>query len=247
MILRRISEHIKAQNWLAVGIEFVIVVVGVFVGLQAQDWSTARAEQKAEHAAIERLIVEYNSNLELLDIDKERSHTTLAASERLLAMISPEPAVVIADAALAQTILDCLTNPKFVPTLGTTNSLVASGDLRLIGDPEIQRRLTQWPRTAQVLIEWQEIERHHGEELVLGLTLDYLAWPNLLSLLDDSSQGSALESDFKGLFSSKRFEGLLVNRRYNTRKSLGRIDELEEDTQELVDLLEVRLSSLEKS
>ena len=58
MILRRITEHVRAQNWFAVAIEFVIVFVGVFVGLQAQDWSTARAEQKAERAAIERLIVE---------------------------------------------------------------------------------------------------------------------------------------------------------------------------------------------
>jgi hypothetical protein len=245
MILRRVTEHVKAQNWFAVGIEFVIVVVGVFVGLQAQDWSTARAERNAEQAAIERLIVEYKSNLELLDADKEKSRKTMAASERLLGMISSEPAAVIADKALAQTILDCLTNPKFVPALGTTNSLVASGDLRLIGDPEIQRRLTQWPRTAQVLIEWQEIERHHGEELILGLTFDYLAWPTLLSLLDDSNQSSALESDYQGLLSSRRFEGLLVNRRYNTLKSLGRIDELEKDTQELVNLLETRLSSIE--
>ncbi len=247
MILRRITEHVRAQNWFAVAIEFVIVFVGVFVGLQAQDWSTARAEQKAERAAIERLIVEYESNLELLDADKEESRRTMAASERLLAMISPEPAAIIADEALAQTILDCLTNPKFVPTLGTTTSLVASGDLRLIGDPEIQRRLTQWPRTAQVLIEWEEIERHHGEELVLGLTFDYLAWPSLLSLLDDSNPVSAMESDYEGLFSNKRFEGLLVNRRYNIRQSLDRIDELEKDTLELVSLLEARLSLLEST
>ncbi len=247
MILRRITEHVRAQNWFAVAIEFVIVFVGVFVGLQAQDWSTARAEQKAERAAIERLIIEYKRNLELLDADKEESRKTMAASERLLAMISPEPAAVIADKALAQTILDCLTNPKFVPTLGTTTSLVASGDLRLIRDPEIQRRLTQWPRTAQVLMEWEEIERHHGEELVLGLTFDYLAWPTLLSLLDDSNPASALESDYQGLFSNRRFEGLLVNRRYNTRQSLGRIDDLEKDTLELVSLLEARLSLLESS
>ncbi len=169
----------------------------------------------------------------------------MAASERLLAMISPEPTAVVADKALAQTILDCLTNPKFVPTLGTTNSLVASGDLRLIGDPEIQRRLTQWPRSAQVLIEWQEIERHHGEELILGLTFDYLAWPTLLSLLDDANPSSALESDYQGLFSNRRFEGLLVNRQYNTLRSLDRIDELAKATQELVRLLEERLSSLE--
>jgi hypothetical protein len=125
--------------------------------------------------------------------------------------------------------------------------LVASGDLRLIGDPEIQRMLTQWPTTAQVLIEWQEIERHHGEELILGLTLDYLSWPSLLSLLNDSMPTSALESDYQGLFSSKRFEGLLNNRRYNTRVSIGRIEELESDTQELVDQLETRLFALETS
>jgi hypothetical protein len=163
----------------------------------------------------------------------------MAATERLLAMISPVPAAVVVDKALSQTFLDCLTNPKFVPTLGTTCSLVASGDLRLIGDPEIQGMLTQWPRTAQVLIEWQEIERNHGEELILGLTLDYLAWPNLLSLVNDSDRTSPLESDYQGLFSSKRFEGLLNNRRYNTRESIGRIEKLEAEPQEFVDRLEI--------
>lgn len=245
MILRRITEQVRAQNWFAVGTEFVIVVVGVFVGLQAQDWSTARAERSAERAAIERLIVEYELNLELLDASKEKSQKTMAATASLMDMISPEPADLIADEDLAQIIGDCLTNPKFVPALGTTNSLVASGDLRLVVDPEIQRMLTQWPATAQVLIEWQEIERHHGEELILGLTLDYLAWPTIVGLLDGGLRGSAFESDYEGLFSLKRFEGLLSNRWYNTRASIGRIEGLEADTRELVDQLKTRLSALE--
>ena len=29
MLLRRITEHVKAQNWTAVALDFVIVVVGV--------------------------------------------------------------------------------------------------------------------------------------------------------------------------------------------------------------------------
>ena len=242
MILRRITEQVKTQNWVAVSIEFVIIVFGVFVGLQAQDWSTARADRIVEHTAIERLIIEYKLNLELLGEDKEKSQNTMVATERLLAMISPEPPTVIADKALAQIFLDCLSNSKFVPTLGTTNSLVASGQLRLIRDPEIQRMLTHWPTTAQVLIEWQEIERNHGEELILGLTLDYIAWPNLLNLVDESHLTSAMKSDYQGLFSSKRFEGLLNNRLYNTRVAIGRMEELEADTQELIGRLETRFS-----
>ena len=34
MLLRRITKHIKEQNWFAVGIDFVIVVFGVFIGIQ---------------------------------------------------------------------------------------------------------------------------------------------------------------------------------------------------------------------
>lgn len=34
MILRRISEHVRAQNWFAVGLDFLIVVLGVFVATQ---------------------------------------------------------------------------------------------------------------------------------------------------------------------------------------------------------------------
>ena len=36
MILRRVTEHVKAQNWFAVAIDFVIVVVGVFIGIQVR-------------------------------------------------------------------------------------------------------------------------------------------------------------------------------------------------------------------
>jgi len=246
MLLRSITAHIKQQNWFAVWVDFLIVVVGVFVGLQAQEWSSARADRSAERAAIGRLIVEYQQNLEILDADKEKSQKAAAATERLLEMIALESHPAVMDEDLAQTIMDCLKNAKFVPALGTTNSLVASGDLRLIGDPEIQRVLTQWPASAQVLIEWQEIERNHGEELILGETFEYISWPTLLSTIDEYWQASALQSDLHGLFSSRRFEGLLTNRRYNTLESIGRIEALEAKTKLLVERLKARLSALSK-
>ena len=48
MILRRITEHVKTQNWLAVAIDFVIVVGGVFIGIQAANWNAARAEERGK-------------------------------------------------------------------------------------------------------------------------------------------------------------------------------------------------------
>ncbi|MEQ9506153.1 MAG: hypothetical protein RLO80_07755 [Hyphomonas sp.] len=43
MILRRLTEHVKDQNWFAVALDFLIVVLGVFVGLQVNNWNEARA------------------------------------------------------------------------------------------------------------------------------------------------------------------------------------------------------------
>lgn len=246
MLLRSITHHVKQQNWFAVWVDFLIVVVGVFVGLQAQEWSNAQADRKAERAAVERLIVEYRQNLELLDAEKEKSREALAATESLLSMIALKSYPETMDAKLAQTIMSCMENAKFVPALGTTNSLMTSGDLRLIDDPDIQKVLTQWPVLAQVLIEWQEIERNHGEELILGETFKFISWPTLLSFIYEDWQASPLEDDLEGLFSSKRLEGLLTNRRYNTSKSIDRIDELEVETRLLVDRLQARLSKISK-
>jgi hypothetical protein len=36
MLLRRVIEHVRDQNWTAVAIDFVIVMLGVFMGIQVQ-------------------------------------------------------------------------------------------------------------------------------------------------------------------------------------------------------------------
>ncbi len=53
MILRRLTANLKAQNWTAIAIEFLIVVLGVFVGTQVSNWNDER-KQKAETAHVLR-------------------------------------------------------------------------------------------------------------------------------------------------------------------------------------------------
>ena len=42
MILRRITKHVKDQNWFAVGLDFFIVVLGILIAFQITNWSEAR-------------------------------------------------------------------------------------------------------------------------------------------------------------------------------------------------------------
>ncbi len=55
MILRRVTRHVKDENWFAVGLDFVIVVVGVFIGIQVANWNDERLEKVRKVQIVEAL------------------------------------------------------------------------------------------------------------------------------------------------------------------------------------------------
>ena len=55
MILRRVIRHVRDQEWTAIAIDFVIVVVGVFLGIQLGDWNEARDTRERAGVFSERL------------------------------------------------------------------------------------------------------------------------------------------------------------------------------------------------
>ncbi|MBL0164128.1 MAG: hypothetical protein IPP82_10975 [Xanthomonadales bacterium] len=55
MILRRLTANLKQQNWTAIVIEFVLLVAGVFLGMQAANWNEQRAEDIKAQAYLERI------------------------------------------------------------------------------------------------------------------------------------------------------------------------------------------------
>jgi hypothetical protein len=48
MIFRRLKAHLEKENWFAVFVDFCIVVVGVFIGLQVSNWNDSAAEKAEE-------------------------------------------------------------------------------------------------------------------------------------------------------------------------------------------------------
>lgn len=55
MILRRLATNLRAQNWTAISIEFVLLVTGVFLGLQASNWNQNRQERQELRALLSQL------------------------------------------------------------------------------------------------------------------------------------------------------------------------------------------------
>ena len=84
MILRRLTQSLKAQNWTAIWIEFVLLVLGVFLGIQAANWNEQRREHALETEYITRLQRDFRAIDARLAINLTRWENTAAATIRLI-------------------------------------------------------------------------------------------------------------------------------------------------------------------
>ena len=144
MILRRITENVRSQNWFAVAVEFVIVVVGVFMGLQVQDWNEARKERIEEHGLLSRLHVE---TLELLETQREELMGLRERAGVLMGvhsvLFSQEPLRVISNSECAQIGASHVYRrpPDELPVL---DEMLSTGRFDVLQDEDIKEHLRDY-------------------------------------------------------------------------------------------------------
>jgi len=160
MILQRLSKAIREQNWFAVALEFVIVILGVVIGFQFTAWNSERQTQAEVSDLLARL------HDEIIDVETVRvgwrELVQPALTLESLQGVSPlllrdaEPDRQLSDAecrAIVQSHILALP-PQILPIL---DELEATGDIRLIADENIRRALTnqkqRFERTADLVAQ----------------------------------------------------------------------------------------------
>ena len=68
MILRRVIQHVKKLEWTAIWIDLVIVVVGVFIGIQVANWNEDRASRNAETRHLEEIAEDLRADIAVFDM-----------------------------------------------------------------------------------------------------------------------------------------------------------------------------------
>jgi hypothetical protein len=92
MILRSITKHVKDQNWFAVCIDFFIVIVGVFIGIQVANWNEELAFKQRETELLLDLKTEVKTSIESTQQKIDSYSHVAAAAKRSLGFLSTERA-----------------------------------------------------------------------------------------------------------------------------------------------------------
>jgi hypothetical protein len=86
MILRRAREHVVHHNWFAVAIDLAIVVTGVFLGMQVNNWNQARLERQQAREYRAMLVDDLDTNL--ADLANRKRYYVWVRSEALATLVA---------------------------------------------------------------------------------------------------------------------------------------------------------------
>ena len=142
MVIRRIREHVAAHNWFAVGIDFLIVIAGVFLGTQANNWNEARIERAAAAESRREIVDDLRSNetdlaSRMAYYGAARAHA-IAALEGLERPGEPSGASFLLDAYQASQVwLRPLVRTGY-------DEMTGAGLTRHVGDRKTRLRLTSY-------------------------------------------------------------------------------------------------------
>ena len=93
MLLRRLAEHVRSQNWFAVALDLLVVVVGIFLAFQVERlYSDQRARVDAQER-VGTLIEDFAQNSEELDFQITRTRTAIEAAANLLELDEQNPSI----------------------------------------------------------------------------------------------------------------------------------------------------------
>jgi hypothetical protein len=143
MALRRLAARIRQHDWLAVIIELVVVVAGVFIALQVSNWNDSRKETALGRQYLGRLRDELAQDVQ--DLRSISMFWTRVGEYGKGALAYAEKGVLVDDSAW-KTLLAYYQASQVWPYRKpdvTFEEIRSSGDLRLIRNAELRARISR--------------------------------------------------------------------------------------------------------
>lgn len=151
MILRRFMKHVTDQNWFAVGLDVIVVIVGIYLGLQVQEWSNTRAERQEEQAYLINLESDFTTSKELANADLELSHRTVSSLTYILDAIAEQRSDLPQDKLDEAVYYGLYSVLKMEFQLNTLDEMIGSGKLALIRNNQLRNKLVGLIRTIEAI------------------------------------------------------------------------------------------------
>jgi len=155
----RWSGKAREQNWFAVAIDFVIVVVGVFFGIKAANWNDSRKERAEERRYYAQILDDLRVDQLTFQDTLQRAARYDAAAENTLQAIRSGIPSASTPGRFAVDIHHAgwLYLPR--PSRRTYDELISTGNLGLLQDNAAKTAIADYYSSFDDLRQWDQLLR----------------------------------------------------------------------------------------
>ncbi len=165
--------------------EIVLVMIGILLALQVNNWNERRRERAKELGILKDLLVEFQENM----IDANRVYEGNSEIYRAITELQKDAGRLEFDLAKTDSLLYAVFDwIDYTPRPGASNNLINSGNLNLISNSDLRKLLTLWPGIIDELDDDEQLAKAYSQQEIVP----YLALHYPLSNLEGPDTGVAL-------------------------------------------------------
>jgi len=181
MILRRIADSLHSQNWTTVFIELVVVVAGLLLGLELNNWSNDLRDRRLVEVYYEELILDLATDVAIGKKGVQTADRNIARGNLIYRAATTVGGLDgVADEDLVLALVTAGYTERPLVTRRTYDELISIGGLRLIEDTEIKRALSTYYTRSEYARQWDALIQHEQmryRDAIRGvLTPDQMRW-----------------------------------------------------------------------
>lgn len=162
----------------AVG-EILLVVLGILIALQINNWNQNRQNRAQEQQILVQLLNEYENNLIQLNQKILIRNETITSSIKLLNYKNVEAKNVVADSFNLH-LSRLFWRPTFDPELGVTTELTSSGKLYLLTNGSLRNNIASFPSFLGELGEEEKVTFNLVEERLTPFVMEHYQFGKII-------------------------------------------------------------------
>ena len=233
--------------------EIILVVIGILIALQINNWNQNRLERNEEQIILSNLKDDFTSAIEEFKSLNALRNDFISAAKVIIGIevntIDTYPTIYL-DNLFSKT----LTTPTFNNESGSLNVLLTSGKINLITNQVLKKKLIAWPGDVADMTEDEIRHRDIINSEYDSIIRQYLSWNDLIKVwtrqgvvrfndlsLKGMPDNPIVQSDYKTILNDKSFLNLLNQRATLFTITNSETLDLIKKAEEIIDIIEQEL------
>ena len=223
--------------------EIILVVIGILIALQINNWNTDKINQSESKEFNQRLLNEFVGNLDLANTKIDKIESMINSSKSILELFNKTP-TDSNSRTLDSLLAIAMEGVKVEFRTGTLNEGLNTGKVALIESELLKNKIYGLTSNIDYVREWDKTYSRYLSDIFLPFLFKNFNFRNMDNAFSNYSTGASKfkNNRNKALLDNEEFENLIGTHYFQSNSQLEFHTNLKNEIEEIKKLIEIELN-----